>query len=198
MTARLQVPRARVPVNDGLRHSHRSRRKAPTSDHRAFRKAGDTRERPHHCGHTAAARRDHSARRPAQHLDRRKLYSRYDRYAVRQSVHFEFQPPLYFVLLTIWRKVCETAFFSRLFSVFLISSFLIVISNISRRLIPDISPAFTTLIFALNPFVIWAAVEARVYALALLLSSLLVLFFVDGFLVGKPKKLLQFSPHELG
>ena len=38
-------------------------------------------------------------------------------YALHQALHFELQAPLYFVLLSAWRKIDSSIFFARLLSV---------------------------------------------------------------------------------
>ena len=102
-------------------------------------------------------------------------------YAIRQAIQFEFQPPLYFVALNAWRHLGDSIFVSRLFSILCVVAMLMVTGTISRRFFPDLHPAWPVLLVASNPFVIWAAVEIRVYALGLLFSALLILYFYDGF-----------------
>jgi len=103
-------------------------------------------------------------------------------YAFNQALHFEFQPPLYFVALWAWRHVNESVFFARLFSALCVALALVVVWAISKRIAPATNPAWITAAVAFNPFVIWCAVEMRVYALVLLWSALLLLTFFDGFL----------------
>ncbi|HYE76181.1 MAG TPA: hypothetical protein VEF04_22740, partial [Blastocatellia bacterium] len=50
------------------------------------------------------------------------------------------------------------------------------------RFLPTVHPIWVILALAFNPFIIWAATEIRVYALVLLLSSLLLQYFDDGYL----------------
>ncbi len=101
-------------------------------------------------------------------------------HAITRGIHFELQPPMYFALLNLWRSFGASVFVARLFSVVCVALMLLVVALISRRYFRDQHPGWLVGAVALNPFVIWAAVEIRVYALALLLSSLLILFFHDG------------------
>jgi len=112
-------------------------------------------------------------------------------YAISQSVRFEFQPPLYFTTLWAWRLLDQSVFFGRLFSTLCIALTIVAAWSLSRRIAPATSPAYLTAAVALNPFTIWCAVEMRVYALVMLLSTLLLLLFFDGFISRQPKRLTQ-------
>lgn len=109
-------------------------------------------------------------------------------YAISQSIHFEEQAPLYFMLLTLWRSLSSSILFARLFSVLCIALTIYIATLISRRLFKDLHPGWIAAAIALNPVAIWAAVEIRLYALSILLSSLIVLLFLDGYLNQKPSK----------
>lgn len=109
-------------------------------------------------------------------------------YAVRQAFYFENQPPLYYALLQIWRNMNNSPFFARLFSILCVTLTIYVVSRLSRRILHGIHPGWITAAVSLNPFVIWAAVEIRMYALVILLSSLLLLFFCDGYLSDTAKR----------
>jgi hypothetical protein len=112
-------------------------------------------------------------------------------YAIAQSVRFEFQPPLYFTALWAWRLLDQSIFFGRLFSTLCIALTIVATWSLSRRIAPATSPAYLTAAVALNPFTIWCAVEMRVYALVMLLSTLLLLLFFDGFIAPQPRRLTQ-------
>jgi hypothetical protein len=103
-------------------------------------------------------------------------------YAVRQALHFELQPPLYFVLLTVWRHVNSSIFFARFFSVVCAGLTIYVITTISKQIFPEVHPAWLAAAVALNPFLIYAAVEIRVYAMVILLCALLLLVFFKSYL----------------
>ena len=102
-------------------------------------------------------------------------------YALAQALRFELQPPLYFVLLTLWRELDHSIFFARLFSVLCAALTVYLSAQLSRRYIPTINPAWTAALIAINPALIWAALEIRVYAFAALLSALLLLTLYDGY-----------------
>jgi hypothetical protein len=57
---------------------------------------------------------------------------------------------------------------------------------IARRYVPRVDPLLPTAVVACNPFVVWAAVEMRVYALIVLVSALLLLTFYDAFMKKPP------------
>jgi len=101
-------------------------------------------------------------------------------HAYARAVGFERQGPLYFVLLAIWRSIDASVFFARLFSVACIAGFLAVMAPLLRRVWPT-APLFVFAAIAFNPFVVYAGTEIRLYAGALLVSALLVRFFLDGF-----------------
>lgn len=108
-------------------------------------------------------------------------------YAFTQALRFELQPPLYFLLLSLWRKLNDSVFFARLFSVLCVGLTLKTVIGISRRYLPEVNPVWIIGTIAFNPLLIWAAVEMRVYALVLLISALLLLLFFDGFLQDEPR-----------
>lgn len=110
---------------------------------------------------------------------------------LRQALHFELQPPLYFILLNIWRKLDDSILFARLFSVTCAALTLIVTSGLARRFVERIHPAWVVTAVAFNPFIIWAAVEIRGYALVVLLSAFLLLFFYDGYLAAVSRRRRQ-------
>jgi mannosyltransferase len=103
-------------------------------------------------------------------------------YAFRESLAFEQNAPLYFVLLTLWRHLDASIFFLRLFSAACAAATVLLVPSLARRYLPSVDPMLPTLLTAWNPFLIWAAVEMRVYALIILISSLLLLAFHEAFL----------------
>ncbi len=109
-------------------------------------------------------------------------------HAFTRGIQFELQPPVYFALLNLWRNFGASIFVARLFSVICVMLMLLVVAALSRRYFRNQHPGWLVGAVALNPFVIWAAVEIRVYALALLLSSLLILFYFDGWWAEESEK----------
>ncbi len=105
--------------------------------------------------------------------------------AIQRGMWFELQPPFYFAVLSLWRQVFgDSMLAARLFSVVCSTLFLIVLAGVSRRFVPQIRAPWLIAVVALHPFVIWAAVEIRLYALMLLVSALQLRTFHDGFLAG--------------
>ena len=109
-------------------------------------------------------------------------------YAFDQAVGFEQNAPLYFVALTAWRHLGSSIFFLRLFSVLCVAASVALLPAIARRYLPRQNPLLLTLVVACNPFVVWAAVEMRVYAGIVLISALLLLTFYDAFVRQAPSK----------
>jgi uncharacterized membrane protein len=106
-------------------------------------------------------------------------------YALGQAVYSELQPPGYFLLLNLWRQLSPSIFHARFLSVICAALMLWTIAELARRYFSDIHRGWFVALCAFHPFVIWAAVEARVYALVLLVSAQLMLWFYDGWLDEK-------------
>jgi uncharacterized membrane protein len=102
--------------------------------------------------------------------------------AYKNAILFEGQPPLYFVLITAWRKIIETAFFARLFSVITIAFTLLIIYKTARKYFANVNALIVLLLFAVNPLMIWAGSEMRCYAMVLLLGSLNIFYFVKVYI----------------
>lgn len=104
-------------------------------------------------------------------------------YAFSQAVGFEQNAPLYFLIVTALRHVNDSLFFIRLFSVLCIAATLAIVPRVVSRYLPTVAPGWVIWVLALNPFTIYAAIDARVYAFAILVSTLLLLAFYEAFLV---------------
>ncbi len=109
-------------------------------------------------------------------------------YAFAQSLSFEQNAPLYFVLLTLWRHVSDSIFFLRLFSVVCAGLTLLMVPGLARRYLPNVNAGLVMVAVAWNPFFFWAALEMRAYAMIVLASALLLLTFYDAFLAPQPKR----------
>lgn len=107
-------------------------------------------------------------------------------YAFAQAIRFEQNAPLYFVALTLWRHLGESVFHLRLFSVACIGLTVALTPALARRYLPRVSPLLVAVVVACNPFMVWAGVEMRVYALIVLVSALLLLTFYDAFADERP------------
>ena len=102
-------------------------------------------------------------------------------YALSQSIHFEIQAPLYFLALNLWQHINQSLFFARLFSVICVALTIVFISILAKQLFRNIRPSWIAFWLAVHPFTLWAATEIRLYAFAMLLASLLILLFFQGF-----------------
>jgi hypothetical protein len=102
-------------------------------------------------------------------------------YAIHRAISYELQAPLYFTLIALLREIAPSALAARMFSVVCALGVTLSCVAIARRLWPGIDPWPVAALAAFNPFVVFAALEIRVYALALLVSALLWLTFYDGF-----------------
>ncbi len=94
----------------------------------------------------------------------------------------EKQAPLYFLLMSCWRKLDDSIIFARLFSI--LGSLLAIgaFSRLARRIWDEKTAIFITAVFALHPYLFWASLEIRLYSLVILITCLLFSFFYDGFL----------------
>jgi hypothetical protein len=109
-------------------------------------------------------------------------------YAFHQSIAFEQNAPLYFLIIELWRHVNASAVWARMFSVLCGAAVVATVPALLRRYLPEIRASWVTPLVALNPALIWAALEIRVYALIILLSSLLMLAFYDYFIAEAPSR----------
>lgn len=94
---------------------------------------------------------------------------------------YERQAPLYFWAMSLWRSVDPSIFFARLFSVLCGAFSIWLFSETAKRLFAGRAAILATAFFALNPFLLWASLEIRVYALVILLSVVLIGQFFTAF-----------------
>ncbi len=109
-------------------------------------------------------------------------------YAFHRAIDFELQAPFYFVALAALRAFSDSVFFARAPSVLCAVAFTYAMALIARRIAPERDPWVPAALVALNPFTIFAALEIRLYALALLLCALAWLAFYDGFFAGDDRR----------
>jgi 4-amino-4-deoxy-L-arabinose transferase-like glycosyltransferase len=93
----------------------------------------------------------------------------------------EKQAPLYFLLMSLWRKLSDSIFFARLFSIICSVLAIKVFFGLARKIWEDKTAIFVAGFFALHPFLFWASLEIRLYSLVILVSTLLLTFFYDGY-----------------
>ncbi len=108
---------------------------------------------------------------------------------IQQSYNLESQPPAYFILLSIWRKINPGIFFARLFSVLFIGLAAYFFFLIVKLVTGKEASRWYVIIFLLNPFAVWAALDIRLYAFLLFLSTLAIYYFFRYYLENKSKYL---------
>lgn len=104
------------------------------------------------------------------------------RHALENVFEQEKQAPIYFLLLSLWRKINDSFLFARLLSIIFSLLAIVVFSRLARKIWEEKSAIFLTAIFALHPYLLWASLEIRAYALIILITCLLFNFFYDGFM----------------
>lgn len=99
---------------------------------------------------------------------------------IKRSYNFEGQPPLYFILLSVWRWLNSGIFFARLFSVISVLLSAVVFYKLLTAITQQYysNRKWLVALYLCNPFTIWAALEIRLYAFLLLLTLLAIYFFV--------------------
>lgn len=111
---------------------------------------------------------------------------------IRQSYYFEGQPPVYFILLSLWRHLYPGIFFIKLFSIIMIGLSALALYKFAQLFPAVINSKWLVVVFLLNPFTIWAALEVRTYSLLILLSTISIYFFYRFYFEGKNKFLYWF------
>lgn len=113
--------------------------------------------------------------------------------AIQTALLDEKQAPLYFWLLSLWRNIDSAIFFARLFSVICSVFSIKFFYDLSYKLFSKSASVFVSAIFAVHPFLIWASLEIRVYALVILLAVLLLNLYYNGFIDHKGTKTSRIS-----
>ena len=111
---------------------------------------------------------------------------------IKQSYNFEGQPPFYFILLSLWRHLYAGIFFAKLFSLICICLSAFVFYRLVQYFSGTECSKWLLIIFLLNPFTVWAALEMRTYAFLILLSILSIYFFFRYYFENKNKFLYYF------
>jgi hypothetical protein len=106
-------------------------------------------------------------------------------FAWHRAIVFELQAPLYFALLALWRALDPSVWFARLFSIVCATGFFFALIPILRRAAPERRALLPALGIACNPFVLYCALDIRLYAAALLISAFGWLAFDAGFVSGR-------------
>jgi hypothetical protein len=112
---------------------------------------------------------------------------------IKQSYDFEAQPPLYFILLSLWRTINSSIFFARLFSAISVGLAAFVFYKLVSLISGKECSRWFILLFLINPFTVWASSETRLYAFVLLLSITSLYYFFRFYIQGKNKDLAAFA-----
>jgi hypothetical protein len=91
---------------------------------------------------------------------------------IRLSYQFEFQPPGYFLILSLWRKLNEGIFFARLLSLIFTFFSAFFLYKVIRLIFNNIYSKWIVVLFLLNPFTVWSSMEIRLYSFIVLLAIL--------------------------
>ncbi|MGQ0537985.1 MAG: hypothetical protein ACT4R6_03485, partial [Gemmatimonadaceae bacterium] len=110
------------------------------------------------------------------------------RYALDRASNYEFQAPLYFLVLSLWRKLDASVFFARLFSIACVALTIRAAFGVARKYMPDSPTQWFIAALALHPYLFWASLEIRSFALVILLSALLLGFLFDGYIADPYSK----------
>lgn len=106
-------------------------------------------------------------------------------FAWSSALQFEGIPPLYPLVLTLWRHVDASVFFARALSMTCVAIAAWIGWRFAERFLPRISPAFVATAIAFNPFSIVAAVEIRLYAMSLVFATATIATFFAAFMTSR-------------
>ena len=108
-------------------------------------------------------------------------------FAVHRSIKFELQPPFYYIILNIWRQLNSSYFFARLLSIIFSSGSIFISYKFIKKYLKIEKPGYATFLIAINPFLVYYAVEIRPYAMLIFLSvALIYLMYEVYFSDSKP------------
>lgn len=102
--------------------------------------------------------------------------------AAERALTFERQAPFYFMVAAAWHSISLDPAFMRALSALCVVWFLVIVYLLIKRWYGKSIPSFLLITLFLNPFLLWAGSEMRVYALALALSATLLFLFDRAFL----------------
>lgn len=111
---------------------------------------------------------------------------------IHQSYYFESQPPLYFVLLWLWRKISNAVVFARLYSLISVGLAAWYFFKSARLISGTETSKWLVILFLLNPFTLFAALEIRLYAFLLFLSAAALYHYMKYYTAGHKKNLYCF------
>lgn len=106
-------------------------------------------------------------------------------YAFKQAYEFELQPPVYFLLLTIWRTISDSVIWARLLSVSAIFLSQLLLYSFIKEKTDRKTATFFSVLFLLNPLIIYAALEIRTFAFVLFFSVIILISFYNSYYHNK-------------
>jgi hypothetical protein len=101
-------------------------------------------------------------------------------FAFNKALEVEFQPPLFYVLLNLWRSINSSYFFARMLSIILLFISVFPLKALLKEHFGE-RYKFFTLVFLTNSFIIASALEIRYQSLMILLTILAEYFFLTGY-----------------
>jgi hypothetical protein len=104
-------------------------------------------------------------------------------FAFTESYNFEGQPPVYFVLLSIWRNLSDSLFFARSFSVLFVLLSGLLIYKLCRILLDHYFSALIMVLFLITPFIVSQSFDARLYSFIIFLSLSSLYTFYKAYLL---------------
>jgi len=102
-------------------------------------------------------------------------------YALNQSLDFESQPPVYFLLLTIWRFFSDSILWARIFSIVLIIFSQVMLFRFIKKNCTNQITNISSVLFLLNPVIIFTFFEIRLFALLIFLSMATSIYFFNTY-----------------
>lgn len=89
---------------------------------------------------------------------------------IRLSYYFEGQPPAYFIILSVWRKINDSILFARLLSIIFTLFSAMFLNKIISEIFDKTYSKWIIVLFLINPYTVWASLEIRLYAMLILLT----------------------------
>lgn len=105
-------------------------------------------------------------------------------YAFHQSEFFELQPPVYFLLLTLWRWISDSILWARMLNMFLIVLSQVLLYNFLVKVTDKKKITAFSILFLLNPTVVYTLLEIRLPALLIFLSLVISSLFYNTYYSG--------------
>jgi hypothetical protein len=102
--------------------------------------------------------------------------------ALNSAIHYEYQAPLYFIILWCWRQIDNSIFFGRLLSIiFAVASIELFRKRILNYVKDYKLVMLGIILFAFSPFLINSAVDIRKYSIVIFISIFVSFKFIDTY-----------------